>query len=159
MQYRKKVRQSKVTWKFLCTQVTNGSFWAPLAWAFFGPFATLSEGDEVSGSLFAAWASFSSMSTSSFSKKFKNSWASYKKKIYMFMYIIYRRYILNLINFVLYKLIKKKKNVLHEDIAEIQLSKRLWICPFRHYLVPYNLLSLKMSMHDQILNYSNKKNT
>ena len=69
----------KVTWKFLCTQVTKGSFETPFARACFGPFAIFS-GGEVSGSLFTAWASFSRISTSSFSKKFKNSWASYMKK-------------------------------------------------------------------------------
>lgn len=66
-----------ITWKFLCTQVTNGSFWPPFARPVFGPFAIFSGGDELSASLFVACPSFSSMSTSSLSKKFKNSWASY----------------------------------------------------------------------------------
>jgi hypothetical protein len=80
-----------------------------LARAFFGPFAVLSEGDEASGSLFAAWPSFSSMSTSSFSKKFKNSWASYKKEICLYMYIS-KIYILNLIVFILNQRKLKKYN-------------------------------------------------
>ena len=41
-----------------------------------GPLATSSEG-KVTWPLFAASVSFSNKSTSSFSKKFKNSWASY----------------------------------------------------------------------------------
>lgn len=64
----------RVTWKFLCTHVTSGSFLTPSAAA---PFETFS-GDVVPGESLAELDSFSRISTISFSKKFKNSWASYR---------------------------------------------------------------------------------
>ena len=73
-----KLRLLKFTWKLLWTHVTRGSFRIPLAWGWRGPFAIFSDGDKVSGETFVALNSFSKMSTSSFNKKFKNSWASYK---------------------------------------------------------------------------------
>lgn len=64
----------------LCTQVTTGSLCTPFARGAFGPFAIFSgdDDDEVSRSGFVvALASFSRMSTTSFSKQFRNSCASY----------------------------------------------------------------------------------
>lgn len=55
-----------------------------MAWGVFTPFAILSGGEAPNGS-FAAWCSFSTISTSSFNKKFKNSCASYTHtKIYIY---------------------------------------------------------------------------
>jgi len=68
---------SSVTWKFLWTRVTGGSFLTPLAKGSTGPIGAFSEDDDWGESL-AALDSFSRISTISFSKKFKNSWASYR---------------------------------------------------------------------------------
>lgn len=76
----------ELTWKFLWTQVTGGSLRMPLAGGFFGSLAVFSGGDYVSASFFAAWASFSSISASSLSRKIKNSWASYRRNSNMIAY-------------------------------------------------------------------------
>jgi len=69
---------SSVTWKFLWTRVTGGSFLTPLAKGSTGPLGAFSEDDDWGASL-AALDSFSRISTSSFKRKFKNSCASYKE--------------------------------------------------------------------------------
>ena len=71
----------KLTWKHLWTHVVSGSLWLPLAWPLIGPFKFLFEEEFWGGSL-AALHSFSRMSTSSLSKKFRNSWASCKIQQY-----------------------------------------------------------------------------
>ncbi|GJY42760.1 hypothetical protein Tco_0430973, partial [Tanacetum coccineum] len=61
---------------FLANDGQLGSFFAPLTGPPCGPLAILSGGDKSSTGTFAY--SFSSISASSFNKKFKNSCASYR---------------------------------------------------------------------------------
>ncbi len=72
--------EHKFTWKILCTQVTIGSLWLPLAIPFRAPFGSFSKGACFPEFDLAALASFSKMSTNSFNKKFKNSCASCKNQ-------------------------------------------------------------------------------
>ena len=66
------------TWKFLWTHVTSGSVRTPFAKWSTSQFEAPSSGDVVSGESFMVLNSLSKISTISFSKKFKNSWASYR---------------------------------------------------------------------------------
>jgi hypothetical protein len=110
----------ELTWKHLWTHVVSGSLWLPFAWPLLGPFKFLFE-EELWGGSLAALRSFSRMSTSSLSKKFRNSWASCKIQEYFShgqLRWLRRRYMLRTIEYISKGIIIDLMNYLMHIAAE-----------------------------------------